>query len=177
MRSIAPAMVVCLVLAACGGEDSGNEASPSTTPATVLPTTTTQAATTTTQPTPTTTTQPPTTTTTISAKQIAAAEAIGDIAAGEQLFNTTIDEMPLPRACSLCHSLDGVDGRAPTLAGISGNAGGRVEGLSAVDYLRQSIADPAAFKAGDWPAVMPGTYSDVLSEEEIDNLIAFLLTR
>jgi hypothetical protein len=37
--------------------------------------------------------------------------------------------------------------------------------------------DPQAFQVDNWPLTMPKNYSEVLSEEQINNLIAFLLTR
>jgi mono/diheme cytochrome c family protein len=115
----------------------------------------------------------------VSDEQLAMAAAVGDIAAGEELFNKRIAEVQHSLSCSSCHTLDGKDSRdAPTLAEISTVAADRVDGMSDVDYLRQSIVDPSAFRvAGEWASPMPNMYSDVLSEDEIDNLIAFLLTR
>ena len=51
--------------------------------------------------------------------------------------------------------------------------------MSAVDYLRQSIVDPYAFEVeGEWlSAAMPYRYPDLLSEDQIDSLVAFLLTQ
>ena len=111
-----------------------------------------------------------------SAEQLAKAEGVGDIAAGEELFITELDMPANHLACATCHTLDGVDGRSPSLLGISGVAGERVEGLSDIEYLRQSIIDPAAYEE-DWPATMPRTYADVLTEEEVNDLVAFLLTQ
>jgi mono/diheme cytochrome c family protein len=178
-------VLVCLVLAACGGDgESVDEASPTAVVTTVVTTTTlaattTQATTTTTEPTTTTTTQATTTTSTVSDEQLAAAAAVGDIAAGEELYNTELDlGLQQPGACTTCHTLDGVDSPwAPTHGGISKIAGERVEGMSAVDYLRESIVDPRAFQVDNWILTMPQNYSEVLSEEQINNLIAFLLTR
>ncbi|MEE9178312.1 MAG: cytochrome c [Acidimicrobiia bacterium] len=172
-------VLVCLVLAACGGVgESADETSPTAVTTTTLATTTTQATTTTTEPTTTTTTQPTTTTSTVSDEQLAAAAAVGDIAAGEELYNTEVDVGSWSPVCTTCHTLDGVDNSfAPTHGGISKIAGERVEGMSAVDYLRQSIVDPLAFQVDAWPLTMPKNYSEVLSEEQINNLIAFLLTR
>ncbi len=115
----------------------------------------------------------------VSDEQLAAAAAVGDIATGEELFNKRFTEVQHSLSCSACHTLDGKDSRdAPTLAGISTVATDRVDGMSDVDYLRQSIVDPYAFRvAGELAFPMPDMYSDVLSEDEIDNLIAFLLTR
>jgi mono/diheme cytochrome c family protein len=114
----------------------------------------------------------------VSDEQLAAAAAIGDTAAGEELFDKQIEELH-SLSCSSCHTLDGEERQdGPTLAGISTVAAVRVEGMSDVDYLRQSIVDPSAFRVdGEWSFAMPLGYSNALSEDEIDNLIAFLLTQ
>ena len=115
----------------------------------------------------------------VSDEQLAAAAAVGDTAAGEDLFNQPVDGVSHSVSCSSCHSLDGKGSQdGPTLAGISAVAAVRVDGMSDVDYLRQSIVDPYAFQVGgEWNLAMPYQYPDLLSEDEIDNLIAFLLTR
>jgi mono/diheme cytochrome c family protein len=119
------------------------------------------------------------TSSTVSAEQLAFAGTVGDIAAGEELFNQPVDGVPHSFSCSSCHSLDGNDSLSgPTLAGISDIAADRVVGLSDVDYLRQSIVDPYAFRVdGEWRGVMPYQYSELLSGDQINDLIAFLLTR
>jgi mono/diheme cytochrome c family protein len=119
------------------------------------------------------------TTSAVSDDQLAAAAAVGDIAAGEELFYQPVAGVPDSVSCSSCHSLDAQNNQwAPTLAGISAVAANRVDGMSDVDYLRQSIADPYAFRVGgEWAYAMPYQYPDALSEDQIDNLIAFLLTR
>lgn len=115
----------------------------------------------------------------VPAEQLAIAAAVGDIAAGEELFNQPVDGVPHSWSCSSCHSLDGSDSQdGPTLAGISAVAADRVVGLSDVDYIRQSIVDPYAFRDyGEWRGVMPYQYSELFSDDQINNLIAFLLTR
>jgi cytochrome c2 len=156
-RLLALAFSGVLVLTACGGGSTEGATSSS------VATTTTEAA---------------TTSTAVSAEQLARAAAIGDIAAGEQLFNTRL-EMRDGVSCSSCHVLDGPDTQwGPTLAGISARAGDRIEGMSDVDYLRQSIVDPYSFVVpGEWSFAMPYEYPDLVTEEQIDNLIAFLLTQ
>jgi mono/diheme cytochrome c family protein len=116
---------------------------------------------------------------TVSDEQLAMAATVGDISAGEELFNKRFAEVGHSLSCSSCHTLDGNDSRdAPSLAGISAVAADRVDEMPDIDYLRQSIVDPNAFRVtGEWASPMPNKYSDVLSEDEIDNLIAFLLTR
>lgn len=142
--------ILCVVMTACGGDqDPGGLGDDTTTLTTAsLP----------------------------SAEQLAKAEGVGDIADGEELFVTELDTPGSDLACAICHTLDGVDGRSPSLLGISGVAEERVEGLSDIEYLRQSIIDPAAYEE-DWAALMPRTYADLLTEEEVNDLVAFLLTQ
>jgi mono/diheme cytochrome c family protein len=181
VQLLALLFVLALVVAACGDSaattttTAAPEATTATTqpPATTEPPATTQAPTTTTVEVVPTDTEAITTTSAISDEQLAAAAAVGDIAAGEELYNTRV---LLRLACSSCHLLE--DGSSPTHAGLSAAAADRVDGMSAVDYLRQSIVDPGAFLVGgEWANPMPPQFSDVLSEDQINNLIAFLLTQ
>lgn len=91
--------------------------------------------------------------------------------------------------CNFCHSLDGSEFRGgPTLLGIAERAGTREAELSAAEYLRQSILEPSAFIVEGYDKTMPpyelverreGDHKQAgtLTEEELDNLIAFLLTQ
>jgi mono/diheme cytochrome c family protein len=114
---------------------------------------------------------------TISEDQLAQAHSVGDVAAGEALYYEQLEWISHDLSCADCHSLDGIDRRSPSLRGISQVAEERVEGLSDVDYMRQSITDPAAYLAGDWPVRMPFEYGEMLTEEQVDDLVAFLLTQ
>lgn len=89
-------------------------------------------------------------------------------AKGQQLFT---------QHCSSCHSTVGdavIVG--PSLAGIATRAETRVEGLSAHDYIEQSILDPSAFMVPGFDDLMPKTWGQMLTGEELDSLVAFLLT-
>jgi mono/diheme cytochrome c family protein len=158
IRLSAVLFVLALVAAACGDSADTTAAPEATTTAAATEATTTASA--------------------VSDEQLAVAAAVGDIAAGEELFEEPVAEMPDSVSCTSCHSLDGKDSPwAPGLAGISAVAADRVGGMSAVDYLGQSIVDPSAFRVdGEWRFAMPLRYSDALSEEQINNLIAFMLT-
>ncbi|MCH8094787.1 MAG: c-type cytochrome [Chloroflexi bacterium] len=105
-------------------------------------------------------------------------QAGGDPVAGEEIFRTKLEDEPGRHACSECHSLGAISPYAPPVSFIGKDAGGRVEGMSAEDYLRQSIIDPSAFIAeGYRDNIMPKVYGEILTEEEIDHLIAYLLTQ
>ncbi len=84
------------------------------------------------------------------------------------------------RSCSSCHSLDGTvtaKGNAgPSMLGIAARAGERVSGLSAAEYIRQSIMDTPAYVTPGYPNRMDKLGSRYLGEEELEDLIAFLLT-
>lgn len=80
--------------------------------------------------------------------------------------------------CRICHSLDpGVVLVGPSFDGIATRAATRVPGLSAEEYLRQSILDPKAYVVAGFPeGQMLQNFGELLNEEDIDNLVAFLLT-
>jgi quinol-cytochrome oxidoreductase complex cytochrome b subunit len=94
---------------------------------------------------------------------------------GEQIFTGGANRAP---ACTLCHSLDGITLVGPSLQHISAQAATRVAGQSAQAYLRTSIVSPSAYKVpGFETSTMYPNYSLDLSPEQIDALVAFLLTQ
>lgn len=106
----------------------------------------------------------------------ASAKSVGDPQQGKTLFNqAAIREAP---GCVTCHSPE--PGRViigPSLAGVAARAGERVAGKLAVDYLRESITNPNAYVVEGFSAgVMYQKFKEVLTEEEINNLVAYLLT-
>lgn len=80
--------------------------------------------------------------------------------------------------CSVCHSLDeGTVIVGPSLAGIGTIAETRIPGTSAQEYLRESIIHPDAHLVEFYPSgVMPSAYDDALNDEQIADLVAFMLT-
>lgn len=100
----------------------------------------------------------------------------GDPAAGEELFaQTLIGTQP---GCSTCHSLEpGVTMVGPSLATIGADAGSRVSDVSDEDYLRTSIMEPDAHVAEGFAAgLMPQALATELSDEQLNDLVAYLLT-
>lgn len=66
----------------------------------------------------------------------------------------------------------------PSMADVGTVANGAVEGMSAQNYLRQSIVEPDAHIAQDYtPGLMFQDYGDTLSGQQIDDIVAFLLTQ
>jgi cytochrome c2 len=105
---------------------------------------------------------------------------IGDPENGAKLFETGGELAYF--GCVACHTLDGSEADTikhggPSLLGISERAGSRVADTSAEDYLRESILDPSAYVVEGYGNDMEKAYRYLLSEDEINDLIAFLLTQ
>jgi mono/diheme cytochrome c family protein len=81
--------------------------------------------------------------------------------------------------CGACHTIEGVSVGAvgPALNTIGTTAADRVAGLSAEEYIRQSILDPSAYLVEGYEDLMLKTFADTLSETQLNDLIAFLLAQ
>jgi ferredoxin len=81
-------------------------------------------------------------------------------------------------SCSLCHSLNPDEVLVgPSLAGVATRAGNRVTGMNSEAYLYQSILEPDTYIVDGFPAgQMLPDLGERLSSDQIDNLVAFLLT-
>ncbi|MBI5959630.1 MAG: ABC transporter substrate-binding protein [Chloroflexi bacterium] len=91
--------------------------------------------------------------------------SMGDAANGATLFTA--------QGCVACHSAAAA-GVGPSFDGLASRAPTRVEGVSAEDYLRQSILEPGAFTPEGFQNIMP-PYA-ALSEQDVNDLVAYLLT-
>ena len=79
--------------------------------------------------------------------------------------------------CFACHTSNGIPGSGPTWKGLSGSSRPLDSGETVVaddDYLSRSIADPLADVVTGFNPVMPTTYSDQLTEAEIDDLVEYI---
>ena len=106
------------------------------------------------------------------------------IALGQALFRSVAP------ACNACHSIaPGVNMAGPTLAGIAARAEeslrsselkGRVNDVAG--YIRESILDPSAhlvpgaMYSANGVSFMPNTYGKALQDDQIDQLVAYLMT-
>jgi nitric oxide reductase subunit C len=80
--------------------------------------------------------------------------------------------------CATCHSLSaGTTIVGPSLAGIAGRAAERIPGMKAADYLEDSILRPDKYKVPGFElAVMDASLAKTLTTDEINDLVAFMLT-
>lgn len=97
-------------------------------------------------------------------------------AAGEKLFNQTV--IGAQAGCVTCHSLDaGVVIVGPSIDGIGSRAGSTVSGMSAEEYLEESILDPDAYLIEGFPAgTMPQVWQDELTSDQVNQLVTYMLT-
>lgn len=105
----------------------------------------------------------------------------GDVVSGETpaewedlLQETVLEEQP---GCSTCHSLEpGQVIVGPSLAGVGARAGDRVEGLTAEEYIEQSIRNPDAYVVEGFEEGTMPSWDEILSDAQIEALVAYLLT-
>lgn len=110
----------------------------------------------------------------------------GDAARGEQLFAQQLKQASGANAsCKACHSLQpGEILTGPSLAGVASRAAARVAGETAEQYIRASIQQPNAFLVQDDPkfvqasgkSAMPEGLGNLMSDQDLADLIAYLLT-
>jgi cytochrome c6 len=115
------------------------------------------------------TNQPPTATTTPTETGTGTGtgqQPAGDPAAGKEIFTTTAQP-----PCSSCHTLK----EAGATQTIGPNLDEVLKGKDAA-FIHESIVDPNAEVAtGYQPGIMPGTYGEQLDEQQLADLVAFLV--
>lgn len=102
----------------------------------------------------------------------------GDPVRGQQLFNTTYDTNLGEYMCATCHLVDSDTALiGPGLLNLAQVAGERVEGQPAEVYVYRSIIYPDEYIVEGFAAgLMPGNYADLLSDQDLYDLSAYLLS-
>ncbi len=102
--------------------------------------------------------------------------AVRDPFNGGMLFGTFQDAANY--ACSNCHLSDSEkENLGPGLLNIKERAATRIEGMSAAEYIYQSIVDSKAYTVEGFDAeLMPQNWADIYSELEIFDIVAYLMT-
>ncbi len=127
-------------------------------------------------------TEVPTVEVTAEAVASSSGEITGDPVNGQVVFTTPHVTANGTWACAQCHSVTADELRliGPGLWNISIHAETRVEGQAAYDYIHESIVAPNDFIApGDPPypaGLMPQNWGEVLTPQELDDVIAYLYT-
>ena len=99
----------------------------------------------------------------------------GDAAAGERLYLET--SLGVNSGCRICHALEkDIVLVGPSFYGVATRAAERIPGVSAEEYLRESITDPGAYVVEGYPVGQTMNLGDNLTDQQIDDLVAFMLT-
>ena len=158
--------VFLLLAAACGG----GAAEPADTPSATA------------KPQPTATAQP-----TATSQPTAPTEPVGPdaalVAEGMELYmNVPANAAPQALWCFQCHMIEDLTAGliGPEHTHLATNAATRVPGLSAEEYIRESIVEPEKRVAEGVERATPGLMTKAiienLTEDQVDALVAFLLT-
>lgn len=97
----------------------------------------------------------------------------GDAARGETLFTQSIDGAP---KCSSCHTTNGTALVGPSFQDFGERAPTRKSGTSAEDYTHRSITQPGIYVVDGFSNIMYGQYRQRLTDQQIADLIAYLLS-
>lgn len=106
----------------------------------------------------------------------------GNPARGDELFHTVYNNTSTgPYACSTCHNAASEDRLiGPGLYNLRDHADQRVEGQVAEAYIYNSILHPNDFivpAEPPYPAnLMPNNYRDLFSDQDLYDIIAYILT-
>ena len=105
------------------------------------------------------------------------------VATGQKIFMTAPSNVgPQALWCNTCHQIEGIAAGliGPDLTHIATNAGARRSGMSAEEYIRESIKAPEVFVPAGVERATPGLMTEAitsgLTDEQIDALVAFLMT-
>jgi mono/diheme cytochrome c family protein len=95
-----------------------------------------------------------------------------DEIAGQKLFTGKA-------GCIGCHTIGSTGGvTGPNLTNIASVAAARKPGMDAKAYIEESIHTPSAYVVPGYPdGVMPQNFAQILSADEINQIVDFLLTR
>jgi putative heme-binding domain-containing protein len=106
---------------------------------------------------------------------VGVATSIAWVPLGRPFVNPDDGRLVFVKKCSQCHSVDpnAPSGLGPSLAFVGREAATRRPGVSATDYLIESIVAPAAFQASK-TGRMPVNIGKNLSDATVRNVVAYL---
>ena len=97
---------------------------------------------------------------------------------GQALFVKMIPEVGF--ACATCHHLTEARLIGPGLGDLATRLENYELDMSLEEYIEESIIHPQRYIVGDSPEypanLMPRNYSELLTEEQIDELVAYILS-
>ena len=85
-------------------------------------------------------------------------------------------ELLVTYQCVNCH-ISGLSNIAPPFEGIGERAAERRPPLTAAEYLYESITRPLAYVVPDYAPAMPQNFDERLTDQEMGDMIVYLLTQ
>ena len=104
------------------------------------------------------------------------AGVVGDPAHGQFIFEHGLNAAP---ACTNCHSRASktpLYALAPSLAGVSQRAATRIPGMTAPQYIEDSIRHPADYVVTGFHPIMYSKFAQDYSDQDIADLVAYVMT-
>jgi cytochrome c2 len=86
------------------------------------------------------------------------------------------EELITRNGCHACHVFGAANNLAPAFEGIAARAVERRAPMQPEAYLYESIVHPEAFTVEGYSAQMPRTYGTILSDQDLGDIIAYLMT-
>lgn len=79
--------------------------------------------------------------------------------------------------CGACHTIEGFSSGAvgPALTNIATISETRIDGVSAQEYIRNSILNPSSYIVEGYDDLMVKSFGEALSDQEIEDILAFLM--
>lgn len=102
----------------------------------------------------------------------------GDVNRGRAIFNGEV-QINAFVPCSTCHYVEQhrYPLLGPDMAGVSRRATRRIPGVSAAEYIRRSIMEPDFHVVENFPqSTMNPGYAERLAQQDVDDLVAFLMS-
>ena len=110
--------------------------------------------------------------------EVTPAVLVGDPVRGEDIFRHGLYGAP---PCLTCHSpviagRGGAFSIGPGLKDVSERGATRIEGFTAPQYIEDSIRHPAHYVVIGFSPIMPTIFGEQYSDQDIADLVAFLMT-
>ena len=103
-----------------------------------------------------------------------------DPARGKKLYDRAVLGANSAEGCASCHKYDesgGAADKAPYTKGTAARAATRVPGMSAEEYIRESILSPDAYVVDGYePGSMYSGWDTDIPEQDLNDIVAYLLT-
>ena len=108
--------------------------------------------------------------------EVTEAVRVGDPLRGQEIFENGLNGAPACKSCHMTTAGHSMFNIAPNLKGIAERAALRVAGMTAPQYIEDSIRNPAAYLVSGFHAAMYPDFGKDYTDQDIADLVAYLMT-